>query len=187
MRVLVGISGSIAVLGIHAYLVRLMSEPGYRVSAMMTRTAAAMVNPAALGAVLREPVTVEEWAPGQALPPSALVDACDVLVVAPASATTLAWCASGVAANIVAASYLAHQGPTLFAPTMAPAMLEHPAVQRNLEAPTGYGASILPCAQGFQVSSGRWRDGALCDYAEMRAALARIQPHTEKELIHGAA
>ena len=84
--------------------------PGLEAAAGLTRPAAGVVTPAALGALLRGPVPVDGWTEGQAMPPGAIVQDCDVFLIAPASATTLAWCASGAAANIVAASYLAHTG-----------------------------------------------------------------------------
>ena len=190
MNLLFGISGSIAVLGIHAYLARLMTERHIRVSAVMTRTAASIVNPAALGAILRAQVVVDDWNSGQARPPCSLVEECDVMLVAPASATTIAFCAGGVAANIVSACYLAHRGRTLFAPAMAPTMLHHPAVERNLRQLAADGAEILPCSRGFQVSSGQWSDGGLCDFSQMGGALARqvlTRIPDDEEVLHGAA
>ncbi len=191
MKVVIGISGSIAVLGIHALLARLVSDPGLEVSACMTRTAAGIVNPAALGAILRSPVPVDGWTEGQAMPPGAIVQDCDVLLIAPASATTLAWCASGAAANIVAASYLAHTGRAVFAPAMAPEMLRHPAVQRTLATLAIDGATVLPCARGFQVSTGAWTDGGLAAFADLRAALdpaaSGSRRDARREAVHGQA
>ena len=175
MKILVGITGAVGVLGIHAYLLRLAAEPGAEVALMMTATAAHIVDPGALGAVLRCDVTVEPWQQRRAVPPSALTEGIDVLLVAPASATTIAWCATGAAANLVAACYLSHAGRTVFAPSMAPKMLTHPATKRNLRVLTADGATVLPSGEGVKIATGRWTPGALCDYATLRAAVLGIE------------
>jgi phosphopantothenoylcysteine decarboxylase/phosphopantothenate--cysteine ligase len=171
MKVLVGITGSIGVLNIHSYLARLAAEPGVHLRAVMTATAARIVNPAALGALLRCPVVSEEWQREQAIPPSTHVEDVDVFLIAPATATTMSYCAAGAAQNLVSACYLAHEGPTVFAPSMAPEMLAHPATKRNLRILAEDGAIVLETGRGLQVSSGRWVDGALCDYSIMRDAV----------------
>ena len=174
MRVLVGISGSIGVLGIHTYLLRLAAEPGLTLGVVMTPTAARIVAPGALGAVLGCSIVTDPWQGDHALSPSVLVAAVDVFIVAPASATTLAFCATGAAANPVAACYLAHPGASIFAPVMAPEMLLHPAVQRNLHHLSQDGAIVLPTGEGLRASDGSWsRQGALCDYATLRQAVLR--------------
>src|SRR5919202_6683324 len=55
----------------------------------------------------------------------------DLLVVAPATANTLAKLAHGLADNLVTEAALAHRGPTLLAPAMNPRMWTHPATQAN--------------------------------------------------------
>jgi phosphopantothenoylcysteine decarboxylase / phosphopantothenate---cysteine ligase len=186
MTVLVGITGSIGVLGIHAYLARLAAEPDVRIRAVMTTTAAAIVSPAALGALLRCPVVSDEWQREQAVPPSKHVEDVDVLLIAPATATTMSYCAAGAAPNLVSACYLAHEGPTIFAPAMAPEMLAHPATQRNLRVLAEDGAIVLETGRGLQVSSGRWVDGALCDYSVMRdAVFGAIERHSRRRVSYG--
>jgi phosphopantothenoylcysteine decarboxylase/phosphopantothenate--cysteine ligase len=185
MRVLVGITGAIGVLGVHAYLVRLAVEPDVTIALMMTTTAARIVDPGALGAVLRCPVTVDPWQKNQAVPASALTEEVDVLLVAPASATTIAYCATGTAANIVSACYLSHTRRCVFAPTMAPEMLNHPAVQRNLRTLATDNVVVLPNGQGLQISSGRWTGGGLCDYATLRDAVFNVTNSSAREVDRG--
>ena len=175
MKILVGLTGAIGVLGIHAYLLRLAAEPDAEVALMMTPTAARIIDPGALGAVLRCEVTVEPWRERRAVPPAALTRGIDVLLVAPASATTIAYCATGSAANLIAACYLSHVGRSVFAPSMAPEMLAHPATRRNLRILAEDGATVLPTGEGVQVATGRWTPGALCDYATMRDAVLGIE------------
>jgi phosphopantothenoylcysteine decarboxylase/phosphopantothenate--cysteine ligase len=175
MKILVGITGAVGVLGIHSYLLRLAAEPGAEVALMMTATAARIVDPGVLGAVLRCDVIVEPWQERRAVPPAALTNGIDVLLVAPASATTIAYCATGTAANLVAACYLSHVGRSVFAPSMAPEMLAHPATRRNLRTLAEDGATILPSGEGLQIATGRWTPGALCDYATLRDGVLGIE------------
>lgn len=171
MNILVGICGSIGVLGIHAYLIRLGAEPGVRVRAMMTSTAAQIVNPAAIGAVVGLPVLVDLWQKDKAITPSEMLGDTDVLLLAPASANTIGLCAMGMASNIISACYLAHRGATVVAPSMAPQILCHRAVRRNIQTLIDDGVQVLPTGDGFVASTGQWSAGALCDYSQMLAAV----------------
>lgn len=166
MKILVGISGSIGVLGIHAYLISLlMEEEVEEVRAVMTPTAARFVNPRALEAFLRHPVHVDPWTdPGLGFAPPELVQGIDVYLVAPASATTLSRCASGSAENLVASCFLCHTGPVAFAPAMSQEMWQHPAVLRNFALLKKYGATILPPGKGYLVTAKKQTKGPMCSY-----------------------
>ena len=180
MNILVGICGSIGVLGIHAYLIRLAAEPGVRVRAMMTPTAARIVNRAALGAVVGSPVLSDLWQKDKAITPSLMLGDTDVLLLAPASANTIGLCAMGMASNIVSACYLAHRGSTVVAPSMAPQILCHRAVRRNIQTLMDDGVLVLPTGDGFVASTGQWSSGALCDYGQLLAAvLGAAAAHTQ--------
>ncbi|WP_437523304.1 flavoprotein [Sorangium sp. So ce726] len=191
MKILVGLSGSIGVLGIHTYLVRLSAERGVELQVVMTPTATHFVSAEALGALLGSTVLTEAWDPGLMRPPPALVEGVDVYLIAPASANTLARCASGIADTLVTTCYLCHTGPTVFAPAMAPQMLHHPATARNIDRLREDGALVLPTARGVQASTGKILDGALCEYGQIWEALVRstkappASTMPVKELVHG--
>ncbi|WP_437552546.1 flavoprotein [Sorangium sp. So ce367] len=191
MKILVGISGAIGVLGIHTYLVRLSAEREVELQVVMTPTAARFVSAEALAALLGSTVLTEAWGPGLTRPPPALVEGVDVYLVAPASANTLARCANGIADSLVTTCYLCHTGPTVFAPAMAPEMLHHPATVRNIDRLREYGALILPTARGVQAATGKILDGALCEYGQMWEALVRsarwpaAPAMPVQELVHG--
>jgi len=181
MNVLVGVTGSIGALGIHMYLLRLMAQPGVVVRAVMTPAAARFVRPETLGAVLHAPVPVGFWSGhGRWVSPPEIIEGVDLLLVAPASATTLAYCAHGNAATIVSACYLCHAGPTIFAPSMSPGMLGHPAVVRNIRQLRNDGALVLPSGRGVAVSSGAASDGALCEFDEMWVRTRRFWEHWKR-------
>src|SRR3954452_8328552 len=148
MKILVGISGSVGVLAIPAFLNQfLMQREVEEVRAIMTPTAARFLNPPSLEAPLRSPVRVDPWTDtAPMVSPPELVHGVDVYVIAPASTTTLARCATGSAETLVANCYLACQVPVVFAPAMPVEVQEHPAVRANLGRLQEYGATILPCA-----------------------------------------
>jgi phosphopantothenoylcysteine synthetase/decarboxylase len=169
MKILVGISGSIGVLGIHAYLISLLAQKEVEeVRAVMTPTAARFVSPKAIEALIGKIVRVDPWTdPGQMVSPPDLVKGIDLYLVAPASATTLSRCAAGSAETLVTNCYLCFTGPVAFAPAMAPEMWDHPAVLRNLDRLREDGATILPAGVGFSASLGKSIKGSLCPFSQM--------------------
>lgn len=184
MKILVGISGSLGVIGIHAYLISMLLEKDIEeVNAVMTPTAARFLNPRSLEAILARPVHVDPWTdPGIMYSPPELVKEIDLYLVAPASASTLARCASGSAETLVASCYLCHKGPVAFAPSMSPDMLEHPAVRRNLDSLKGFGACILPLGEGYSVAARKKQASYMCSYQQMWPILRALP---EKKIIKG--
>ena len=120
--VLVGVTGSIA-----AYkaceLVRLLVRAGHRVVPILTPGAERFVTRETFEALARNE------SPRDLYPH--LTNA-DLLVVAPASANTLAKLAHGLADNVLTEAALAFAGPLLVAPAMNVRMWEHQATQANL-------------------------------------------------------
>lgn len=183
MRILVGISGSIGVLGIHSYLLDLRSQPEVEeVRVIMTPTAARFVSPRAIEAILGQTVHVDAWSDsGPMTSPPILLKDIDLYLVAPASATTLSRCAAGLAETLVAHCYLSFVGAVAFAPAMAPEMLEHPATQRNLSHLKEFGATILPCGMGYSAATGKRLRGALCPFPQMWPTLRSIVEESRAE------
>lgn len=93
------------------------------------------------------------------------------MAVIPASATTIADCATGRAANLVSAAYLSFDGPVVVAPAMAPEMLHHSAVARNLDRLRDDGVRVLPPAEGYAVGARAPETGAMCSYDALWDAL----------------
>jgi phosphopantothenoylcysteine decarboxylase/phosphopantothenate--cysteine ligase len=169
MKILVGISGSIGVLSISSYLVNLLVEEEVEdLRLVMTPTAARFVHPRALEALVRRPIFIDSWTDeGRMVSPPELVQDLDLYLIAPASATTLSRCAAGSGETVLAQCYLCHRGAVAFAPCMAPEMLSHPAVVRNLERLEQQGACILPPGPAFQVSTGTLVRSGICPYRDM--------------------
>ncbi|MFL6196707.1 MAG: flavoprotein [Thermoanaerobaculia bacterium] len=176
MKILVGISGSIGVLGVHTYLINFLAQKEVEeVRAIMTPTAAKFVSPKAIEALLGKQVRVDPWTDGGVMTSTPeLVRGIDLYLVAPASATTISRCAHGSAETLVANCYLCYTGPVAFAPAMAPEMWDHPAVRRNFDQLREYGATILPAGSGFSAALGKQMKGAMCPFSQMWPLLKSI-------------
>ena len=124
--------------GIGAYksveVVRLLQKRGHRVQAVLTRNARRFVAPLTFEAITREPVITSQFTPGANanIEHIALASSLDVLLVAPATANTLAKFAHGLADDFLSALYLAARAPVLVAPAMNTNMWEHAATRANL-------------------------------------------------------
>lgn len=183
MRVLVGISGSIAVTGITGYLQQfLLQKEVEELRVVMTPTAARFISPKAIEAWIGRSVRVDLWSePGPMIAPAELVMGIDVYVVAPASATTVARCASGSAETLISNCYLCHTGPVIFAPAMPEEVLAHPAVRRNLKQLEEFGACILETSIGFSASTKKQSRGAMCPFPTMWARIKDLVEQAQKE------
>jgi len=194
-RILLGVSGGIA-----AYkaveLVRLATAAGHSVRVVQTRASLNFVGRATFEGVTGAPVLVDEFEadpargafpgdPTQDHSPIAhleLVGRADVLVVAPASANTLAKLAAGLADNLLTSAALASSAPLVVAPAMNSRMYEHPATQANLELLRARGAHVVEPGSGRLASKGEWGVGRLAEPAEVLAAvedvLSQYTPHS---------
>lgn len=148
--VLVGVCGGIAIYKA-VELVRSLVKEGFAPTVVTTDAAKRFVMPLTFAAVSQGPVLDDEnsWQPSGGW--FQHIDAArraSVMVVAPATANTLAKMAGGMADNLLTAVYLAFRGPVILAPTMNWAMYGHPATQENLRILAERGAEVLPTEQG---------------------------------------
>jgi phosphopantothenoylcysteine decarboxylase / phosphopantothenate---cysteine ligase len=148
--VLVGVSGGIAIYKA-VELVRVLAREGFAPTVIETEAARRFVMPLTFAAVGKAPVLDDEgaWqASGSWFQHIEAARQARVMVVAPATANTLAKMAAGLADNLLTATYLAFRGPVIVAPTMNWAMYEHPATQENLRALAGRGVEVLAAERG---------------------------------------
>lgn len=176
-HILLGVCGGIA-----AYksveLVRLLKKAGADVQVLMTPDATRFVTTLTLGTVSERPVLTDlfpEAEDGSWTRHITLGHWADLLIVAPATAQTLAKMAEGFCDNMLAATVLAARCPVLVCPAMDEDMLVHPATQRNLETLRSYGYFVAPTAYG-PLASGLTGQGRLPEPEEIvqhiREALA---------------
>ena len=179
-RLLLGVSG-----GISAYkaveLARLATTAGHSVRVVQTPTSRRFVGAATFEGITGAPVLVDEFErdpargafPGEPAPDHdpishlALVHRADVLVVAPASANTVAKLAAGLADNLLTSAALASRAPLVIAPAMNDRMYEHPATRANLATLRERGARVVPPGRGQLASKGEWGVGRLTEPADI--------------------
>ena len=176
LRVVLAISGSIGAVATPA-LVHALQRRGCDVQVVATRSALRFTAVTSLEALTHRRVVRSLWSrdPAQPVPHLALAAWADVIVVCPASATTLARLAHGDHGCVVAATALCAKVPVVIAPTMNPLMLDEPAVQRNLAQLRSDGYYVVPSGDGVEVAEApatRTRNGGGAPAPERMAALA---------------
>jgi phosphopantothenoylcysteine decarboxylase / phosphopantothenate---cysteine ligase len=157
-RVLVGVTGGIA-----AYkaceLVRLFVRAGHEVFPLVTPGADRFVRTETFFALARRPRTED---------PYPHLTRADLLVIAPATANTIAKLAQGLADNLVTEAALAHRGPTLVAPAMNPRMWSHPATRANVETLRSRGVELVGPDEG-ETAEGELGVGRMAEPEEIYA------------------
>jgi phosphopantothenoylcysteine synthetase/decarboxylase len=156
-RLLVGVSGSVAVLSLPAYLATLRAELASQVRVIMTRQAARMLPPSTVALVCdgvfldQEPTTVRE--PGHI----ELARWAEMFVILPATANVIGQAANGLGSNLLTTTILAATGPVVFCPNVHPAMWNKPVVQRNVETLRQDGHEVIEpvVASAYEVDSGK--------------------------------
>jgi phosphopantothenoylcysteine decarboxylase/phosphopantothenate--cysteine ligase len=169
--VLLGVSGGIA-----AYkavdVLRILQRRGHDVHVVMTRAARRFVGPATFAALSGHPVGVDlfgaEGRPGY--DHLELARGSDLLLVAPASANTVARMAAGLGDGLLGAVHLAFDGPVLIAPAMNTRMYLHPATVDNLALLAARGVEVVPPGSGL-LADGETGVGRLADPAEIADAV----------------
>jgi len=168
MFVVVGVSGGIA-----AYktvqVVRALVTNGHEVHVVPTDDALRFVGTATWEAVSRHPVTTSVHDDVAEVRHVALGTRADLVIVAPATANTLARMAAGIADNLLGVTLLATTAPVLVAPAMHTAMWEHPATQRNMSTLRERGIRVVGPADG-PLTGGDSGPGRMTEPDEIVAA-----------------
>lgn len=133
-KVVVGVSGGIAAYKAADLTSRLV-KAGAQVDVVMTPAAAEFVRPLTFQALTHRPVALEMFSLWQEteIGHVSLGKRADLMVIAPATASTLAKLAHGLADNMLTTTALACRGPILLAPAMESGMWANPATVANME------------------------------------------------------
>src|SRR5687768_4664487 len=143
-KIILGVTGSIAAYK-SALLVRLLIKSGAEVKVIMTASAHDFITPLTLSTLSRNPVLTDfvkddsgQW--------NNHVDLglwADAMVIAPASANTIARMANGLCDNLLLAVYLSARCPVFVAPAMDLDMLRHPSTTSNIAKLTSYSNILI--------------------------------------------
>lgn len=171
MKIILGISGSIAAYKAAA-LTRLWVKQGNEVQILMTESAKAFIAPLTLSTLSKRPVFSEVVSESSWNNHVELGLWADAMVIAPASANTLAKLANGLCDNILSAVYLSARCPVFVAPAMDVDMWHHPATQANIRKLQEHGVQIIPVGHG-ELASGLVGDGRMAEPEDILEFVSR--------------
>ena len=152
-HIIVGITGGIAAYK-SASLVRLFVKAGAEVQVVMTPNAREFITPVTLSTLSGNPV-ISEFFTANTGQWNSHVDLglwADAMVIAPATASTIAKMANGVADNMLVTTYLSAKAPVFVAPAMDLDMMRHPSTVHNIDLLRSYGNHIIEPAEGELAS-----------------------------------
>jgi len=162
-KIVLGVTGSISAYK-SAFLVRLLIKAGADVKVVMTAAAKEFISPLTLSTLSKKTVLSEftkgnqgEWNNHVELGLWA-----DLILIAPASANTLAKCAHGICDNLLIATYLSAKCRVIFAPAMDLDMYKHGSTLSNLKTLKSFGNLIIDSEKG-ELASGLEGQGRLAE------------------------
>lgn len=153
-KIILGLTGSIAAYKA-AYLLRGLVKEGAEVQVVMTPSAKEFITPVTMSALSGKPVASEFFTANDGTWHSH-VDMgqwADLMLVAPASAASIAKMANAVCDNLLITTYLSAKCPVMIAPAMDLDMFRHPANLKNLETLRSFGNLIIEPDEG-ELASG---------------------------------
>ena len=152
-HIILGVTGSIAAYKA-AYLVRGLVKKGAEVQVVITPAGKEFITPLTLATLSRHPV-ISEFFSNRDGTWNSHVDLglwADVMLIAPATASTIGKMAHGVADNMLVTTYLSCKAPVFVAPAMDLDMFAHPTTQQNLDRLRSFGNRIIEPAEGELAS-----------------------------------
>lgn len=173
-NIVIAVCGSIAAYKI-ASLIRLLLKADARVNVVMSKEATAFITPLTLSTLSKNPVLIDYYQPntGEWNNHVEIALNADYILVAPATANTLAKMANGFCDNLLTAVYLSAKCPVLFAPAMDLDMWKHPSTQSNINKLSSYGNILIPPGKG-ELASGLVGEGRLAEPEEILDFLVKF-------------
>nr|WP_320012116.1 bifunctional phosphopantothenoylcysteine decarboxylase/phosphopantothenate--cysteine ligase CoaBC [uncultured Desulfobulbus sp.] len=173
-RILFGITGSIAAYKAAFWARELVKEEAL-VNVIMTRGAEEFIRPLTFTALCGNPVHRDMFAsdPDGVMAHINLSRDADLLLIAPATAQTMAKLATGMADNLLTTAALAAKIPVVICPAMNTAMYSHQASQDNRARLLELGYHLVAPGCG-SLACGETGDGRLCEWEDVRATLLQV-------------
>ncbi|MDD4847456.1 MAG: bifunctional phosphopantothenoylcysteine decarboxylase/phosphopantothenate--cysteine ligase CoaBC [Bacteroidales bacterium] len=182
-HIVLGVTGSIAAYKA-ALLVRGLVKAGAEVRVVMTPLAKAFITPLTMATLSKHPIMVDFYQPenGDWNSHVSLGLWADLLLIAPATANTIAKMANGIADNLLLTTYLSAKCPVMIAPAMDVDMFQHEATQNNLHLLQQRGHQIIAPKEG-ELASGLVGAGR---FEEPEIIIQQIETFFSKEgKLHG--
>lgn len=172
--IVLGVTGSIA-----AYkavdLASKLTQAGAQIDVLMTSSAQQFVAPLTFRSITHRPVLTDlfDINSSEAVEHVALANRADLIIVAPATANSIAKLAYGMSDDAVSIVALATESPLIIAPAMDGHMWQHPAVQQNVTTLASRGASIVGPSSG-RLASGLQGQGRMAEPEELVGAASLL-------------
>lgn len=169
--VLLGVTGSISVYKA-VDLASKLTQAGIEVDVVMTESATRFVAPLSFQSVTHRPVHSDMWAPVREFNVKhvALAEKADLVVIAPATANTVARIAHGLADDLLGCIVLSTRAPVMVAPAMDVGMYQSSVTQDNIKRLRSRGYRIVGPASG-RLASGLEGPGRLVEVPELLSAI----------------
>ncbi len=166
-KIVLGVTGSVAAYKA-AVLTRLLVKAGVEVKVVMTSAAKEFITPLTLSTLSKNSVLTEfiKDETGQWNNHVELGLWADILLIAPASANSIAKMANGICDNLLSAVYLSARCPVFLAPAMDLDMLAHGSTQANLKKVTSFGNHLIDPGYG-ELASGLIGTGRMAEPEEI--------------------
>jgi phosphopantothenoylcysteine decarboxylase/phosphopantothenate--cysteine ligase len=181
MRITLGVTGGVAAYKA-AELVRRLQTEGFAVQVVMTRAAREFITPLTFAALTGQKVITDLFSESattgdanldSAVEHIAVAQRTDLLLVAPATADSLAKFARGFANDFLTTLYLATTAPVVVAPAMNVNMWNHAATQENIEMLRAHGVHIVDPDEGY-LACGMTGSGRLAGQEQIVAAVREV-------------
>jgi len=185
-HILIGITGGIAAYKV-GYLIRELIRLGAHVKVMMTEAGTRFVTPLTFSTLSKNPIFTDLWSTNQSSDSDIstqhidLANWADVLVIAPASANTIAKLTHGISDNLLTVVSLATTRPIILAPTMDAEMYLNAITQKNLEILKERGYFVIPPAEG-ELASGLTGLGRLPEIKNIVDTIEKVLDHSNQDL-----
>lgn len=186
-HILLGVTGSIACYKA-ADLASKLTQGGAQVDVILTQAATQFVSPLTFQSVTGRSAYLDDdlWGGEGHILHIGLANETDLLVIAPATANTLAKLAHGIADNLLTITALAANCPQIIAPAMDGGMFAHQATQDNLETLRQRGVMQVGPAKGY-LASGMVGLGRMVEPGELighiRLALSQDGPLQGRKIV----
>ncbi len=180
-KILLGVTGGIAAYKA-AILTRLLIKQGAEVRIIITEDAKQFITPLTLATLSKNPVhssLIANPAAGEWTNHVDLGLWADMMLIAPATANTIAKMAAGICDNLLLATYLSARCKTYIAPAMDVDMYQHQATQSNIHQLREYGNIVLPVGEG-ELASGLSGKGRMLEPEEILSFLIQHATSTQK-------
>ena len=184
-HIILGITGSIAAYKA-AMLCRLLVKEGAEVRVIMTPLAKQFITPLTMATLSKHPILVEFFNPenGEWNSHVSLGEWADMLLIAPATANTLAKMTTGIADNLLLTTYLSARSVVAVAPAMDLDMYAHITTQQNLRTLAERGVAIIEPEAG-ELASGLVGKGRMAEPEEIVEQVKAILAKGEKRSLAG--